>query len=202
VSATDAIISRVQGFPRAIQWLLLAAVGLVLFLTWDGVIRPLTEDFDSTSSRIEAQLNEIREGRNVTKDLRASAMKNAVVSLGEVAKPEAIDVVSANLNTLVNETLKKHAATNPNFSARTRGKLPNNALTSVRQGGRIDRYTVDLKFDATPQAAAAIIADIESSPAVHSVNSIRMVRDTGGKVKVAIAFEAWTLEAKSKGGAA
>ena len=202
MSATDTLIQRVQAMPRAIQWLVLAAVGFVLFLLWDSVIRPLCVEFDKTSSRIESQLNEIRDGRNVTKDLRASAMKNTVVSLGAVAKPEPIDDVSGKLNTLVNETLKKHAATNPNFSARTRGKLPNNALTSIRQGGRIDRYTVDLKFEATPQAAAAIIADIESSPAVHSINSIRMVRDTGGKVKVTLAFEAWTLENKTRGGTA
>jgi len=202
MSATDTLIQRVQVLPRAVRWLLLAVAGLALFLVWDNVIRPWSEDFDSRSSRIEAQLSEIREGRGVTQSLRAGAMKGAVISLGAVAPPDDITSVSADLNTLVNESLKKHAATNPNFSARTRGKLPTNALTGIRQGRRIDRYTVDLKFDATPQAAAGVIADIESSPAVHSVNSIRMVRDTGGKLKVALTFEAWALEAKGTGGAA
>ena len=202
MSATDTLITRVQAMPRAIQWLLLALVGLGLFLLWDNVIRPVTEGFDGTSMRIEAQLAEVRAGREVTRSLRAPDMRKAVISLGPVAAPQSIDTVSGQLNTLVSESLKKHGATNPNFSARTRGKLPNNALTSIRQGGRIDRYTIDLKFDATPQAAAGVISDIESSPAVHSINSIRLVRDSGGKVKVALTFEAWALESKGKGGAA
>jgi hypothetical protein len=88
--------------------------------------------------------------------------------------------------------LNKHRATSAVFSSRPGSRLPRNALVELTGGtGRIDRLTKEVKFDATPDAALAVIADLEASPHVDSISSVRIVRDAGGKVKVTLTIESW-----------
>ena len=61
--ASTSMLVRFLALPRAVQWALLAAIGVGLFLVWDSWIAPLKDDLDKKSSVIEAQVRESRGGR-------------------------------------------------------------------------------------------------------------------------------------------
>ena len=188
---TSALIQQFRQMPRVMQWVAVAAAGLVLFVIWDQAIRPQTEAWGKQADVIQSNVAKVRASETVARDLRLS--EPLVKALGPVRVPVPIAEGSRMFNDVVLGVLEKHGVT-PNFSVRSRGKLPKTSLTEVTSGSkRIDRLTGDLKFDATPAAAVAIISELESSPHIESIGSLRMVRDTGGRVKVQLTIEAWTL---------
>lgn len=204
MSAWANTVERFRQMSRALQWSALGLLAIVLYLAWDAAIRPLSEDWNFEADRIQSMVNKVRATDRVVKQLRSPDMEPLVTAIGPVRVPTRTAEGSKLFNDVVLGVLQKHGASNANFSSRSRGKLGKAALPEVTGGiHRVDRLTGDLKFDASPAAAAAIIAALESSPYVESINTVRLTRDTGGKVKVALTIEAWMLTsegASSPGG--
>jgi hypothetical protein len=205
VSDTETVNANASAFarmPRAIQWALLAAIGFCAFWVWDQYVNPLKDSWDKDAAAIETSVKDIRSTDSVSS--RIQGIKDVVVTLGPVDKPASSKDGQAAVYDAVNKVLAKNGVAKDSFSLRSRGKLSKTALVSITSGNkRIDRLTGDLKFDATPKAAAAIIADLESNPDIEAVDSVRMTRDTNGKVKVHVTVEAWVLttDSSSKGDA-
>ncbi len=201
MSGLDRIIQAFQQMPRVIQWAALAVLGTALYLLWDSQIRPWSADLNKEADRIDARVREVRASENVVTKLRSRENADLVTAIGPVRPPAGTAEGSKSFNEVVLEVLQKNGASNPTFSSRSRGKLPKTALMEVTGGrNRVDRMTGDLKFEATPKAAAAIIAELESSPHVDAINSVRIARDAGGRVKVSLTIEAWLLStAEGKG---
>ena len=199
--APNANQSAFARMPRALQWALLAIIGFGLFALWDQFLNPLKVSWDKETAAIESSVRDIRNTEAVTS--RIQGVKDVVVALGPVDAPTNDREGAAALNVAINEVLKNNGAVNPSFSFRSRGKLSKTALVSITSGSkRIDRLTGDLKFDATPKNAAAIIAALESNPDIEAVDSVRMTRDTAGKVKVHLTLEIWVLTSESSKGEA
>jgi len=90
--------------------------------------------------------------------------------------------------------VRKHGISDHSFSLRARGKLPKTALVGAMPAGkRAERMSGDLKFSAKPEVAMAILADIESSPDIEQVASVRLVKDANGKVRAHFVLEAWVI---------
>lgn len=188
--------SAFSRMPRAVQWGLLAAIGFCLFLIWDQFLNPQKGSWDKEAAAIESSVKDIRNTTSVTSKIQG--IKDVVVTLGPVDTPTSSTNGRDALNDAINKVLAQHGVAKDSFAFRSRGKLSKTALVSITTGTkRIDRLTGDLKFDATPKNAAAIIADLESNPDIEAVDSVRMTRDTGGKVKVHLTVEAWVLTTES-----
>jgi hypothetical protein len=201
MSAMQSIMQQYQKMSRAMQWATLAALGLALYFMWDNAIRPVTDDLNDDADVIARDVSELRSIE--TESQRLKDFKSPVVwNIGPVRPPAAVAEGSKKFNDVVLEVLQKHGATNTNFSSRPRGKLPRSALVSYANNGRIDRLTGDIKFDASPEKAAAIIAELESSPDIEAITSLRLVRDTGRKVRVTLTVETWVLATDATGGVA
>ncbi len=186
------LLNRFLSLPRAIQWALLAAIGVTLFLAWDSWVGPMVEDLDRKAETISNDVRSIRAARDLATDLRKTELSNIVTGVGAVRPPRSPAAGTGSFTTVVNELMKKHGITDQDFSLRTRGKLPKNALIGVLPAGkRAERLTGDLKFSAKPEVAVAILAALESSPDIEQVSSVRMTKDQGGKVKVQYTLEAW-----------
>jgi hypothetical protein len=186
---TTNLVNRFLALPRAMQWALLAIAGMLLFVTWDRGINPISDWVSRKSSGIEQQVREVRASRQISGDFQR--MEPLVVSLGPVQAPRSEAAGSAAFTTLVNDLMKKHGITDQNFNLRQRGNLPKNALTEILQGKRAERLTADLKFSAKPEVAVAILADLESSPDIEQISQVRLTKDQNGKVKAAYVLEAW-----------
>ena len=62
------------------------------------------------------------------------------------------------------------------------------------------RITGDLRFDASPQEATAIIAELEASPKIEAVSRVRLTRQGGRpKVTVDLSVESWIIATKRQG---
>lgn len=176
--------------PRAIQWAAIAGIGMVLFMLWDMTVRPLADEFNRSADLIEVQANDVRAAQSVTTELRKPEIGELVVGLGPVVQPASEAVRADALNQVINTVLKKHGVTKESFGFRP-GKLSKPAMLGGDK--RIDRLSADLKFDATPAVAAAIIAELESSPDIESISSVRITKDASGKVKVHITLDTWMI---------
>ena len=83
--------------------------------------------------------------------------------------------------------------------------LPSSVLPDVaaRIGGVMGRLTADLRFEATPEAATAVVAALDADPAVDAISDLRITyrRDTR-RVSVQMTVEKWGVMRKSQRGGA
>jgi hypothetical protein len=196
--ANPSLSDRFRQWPRAIQWAVLALVAIGMFFLWDTYLKKFQENIGRAADSIETQAGEIRKASEVVRSLQNN--REVVEGLGAVAKPKDAAKGTRELQDTINEILKKHPISGQELDLRTKGRLPPGTLTSVTSR-RLDRLNVDLKFIATPEDAAAIIADLESSPVIASVNTVRLVKDANRKIKVNLSIESWVESSEAGRGA-
>jgi hypothetical protein len=198
----QSLLDRFLALPRALQWAGLGALGLLLFLIWDSYLKDLTDEINLKSQRILTQVAEVRSAADTTAVLNTAELRPVVQAIGAVAKPRSETAGAGAFTDVVNSLVKKHGISDHSFSLRARGKLPKNALIGALPAGkRAERMTADLKFSAKPEVALAALADIESSPDIEQVSSVRLVKDTNGKVKAHYVLEAWVIASDAPSGA-
>lgn len=191
MSALDNLILKFQQMSRVMQFATLSIVFAALYLGWDAYIKPIGDNWDRRAEAIANQVNQIQAAELTARDLRRN--QQLVTGIGPVQPPLPQDVGATLFNNEVNAILTKHSASNTSFSARGRSNLPRGTLNELAPGKRIEKHTADVKFDASPSAAIAIIADLESSPLTGMINNLRIVKDATNKVKVQLTIEGWLL---------
>lgn len=196
--ANTSYYDRFRQWPRAMQWAALAAVAIAFFFLWDSVLSDYTDRVARAADGIETQAVEVRRAGDIARDLQM--VGEVVQGIGPVAKPKDAAKGTRELQDAINEILKKHPVSNQDFDLRTKGRLPPGTLANVTSR-RLDRLTVDLKFLSSPEDATAIIAELESSPVIASVNSVRIVKDANRKVKVNLTIESWVESSDAGRGA-
>jgi hypothetical protein len=190
-STITSYADRFRALPRAGQWAVIAGVGLVGFLLWEATISQWSQEISKQADTMLSKVAQIRAGAKVTDDLEH--MGEVIVGLGPVQTPDTQAEGAAKLNRVVNDVLKRHSVSNQSFDMRIRGKLPPTALTGVTDGKRLDRLVGDLKFTAAPTEALAVIAELESSPEIEAINTVRITKDAAQKVKVNLTVESWVI---------
>lgn len=201
MSEAASIMDRYRRMPRAIRWALLAAIGIALFEVREIVLRPFANAWDHKAEIIEDRVSQVRASQDISREI--DQMHDLVRDLGPVDVPRNEADGQKSLNAAIGQVLQKNGATNQSWAIGPKGNLSKTALPSIANGKRIERLAGDLKFDATPKAAAAIIAELESNPDIETVDSVRMTRDaSGGKVKVHLTIEAWVLASEAVKGEA
>lgn len=198
--ATPKMMDRFLALPRAIQWALLAAVGIAIFFGREAYIVPFENRLDKQSNEIQVHVDSIRRNTQLVESLKTRTMESLVTAVGEVKEPRSAAIGTRAFTDVVNDLMKKNGISDQDFSLRTRGKLPKNVLVQVLNGKRGERLTGELKFSAKPEVALAILADLESSPDIEQVASVRLTKDAAGKVKVQYTLEAWVISSETAGG--
>jgi hypothetical protein len=203
MSRFASITQQFRSMNRALQWATLAAVGLGLFLLWDRLLSPASASLARQADALQARVNELRRAPVIVRQFKESR-RDQVIALGPVATPMSESQGAIELQNAVNEVLKRHNISNQglSFDMRTRGRLPSGALVTLTDNKRVDRLAGDLKFVASPEDAAAIIAELESSPIVAAINNLRMTKDAGRKLKVTLSVESWVTSSEQTRGAA
>ncbi len=198
MSRWQPMIDRFRQLPRAAQWALAAVAATVLFLLWNDHIMRFTDDWNRKADQLLANLSEAAGGEQRLKNLRA--LQDSVRAAGTVEMPgEESDAENA-LNDVVNDVLKGYAVSRDSFSYRGPAKLPRGTLSRViAPGQQVERITGDLRFDASPEDALAIIAELESNPHVEAISNVRITRQSGPrKVTVDLTVDAWIVSAERR----
>ncbi|MCZ6444967.1 MAG: hypothetical protein O6758_02155, partial [Planctomycetota bacterium] len=190
MTKTQTIWNRFRQLPRAVQWAGLAAIGIGLFLLYDEHVRPITTTWHDHADEMLTEVGEAAKSENRSRQLRA--MREPILGLGAVETPSNEAQGSNALNDAVNEVLKRHNVTRDSFNLRGATRLPRSTLSQIIQTNQlVQRITGDFRFDAAPDEAIAIIAELESSPMIEAISSVRITRVSGTrKVTVDLTVEA------------
>ncbi|MCZ6852116.1 MAG: hypothetical protein O7F17_10795 [Planctomycetota bacterium] len=198
MTKTQTIWNRFRQLPRAVQWAGLAAIGIGLFLLYDEHVRPITTTWHDHADEMLTEVGEAAKSENRSRQLRA--MREPILGLGAVETPSNEAQGSNALNDAVNEVLKRHNVTRDSFNLRGATRLPRSTLSQIIQTNQlVQRITGDFRFDAAPDEAIAIIAELESSPMIEAISSVRITRVSGTrKVTVDLTVEAWIVSAEPR----
>jgi len=95
------------------------------------------------------------------------------------------------------EIVKKYSTSNFSYDAQ-RASMRISGLSV--SGDKIAKVSGELQFECSPDIFAKIVADIESSPAIESISSIRLQRkEVEKKLVVRMTVDSWVIPTKSVG---
>lgn len=195
--STDATLwQRFRQLPRALQWAVYAAVGMGGFVVVNDHIWKQAAEWRRQADSIQADLQAVQDGRSIADKLLK--MQDTIVAHGRVSIPDSDDAEAGSdaFNATVTAVLKAHAVRKDSFDRRDLSKLKLDHPSFVPAGQEAHYISGDLRFEASPDEAAAVIAELESSPDIEAVTSVRMTRLGGARrVKVQVTLEAWVLTA-------
>jgi len=184
------------------QWSIGAVVAAVLFLVWNDYVVQLTDEWDDRAERMLANVDKAAGDTQRLQSLRR--LRPVVLGLGRVNEPGSESDAEKRLNIAINEILKQHTVLHDSFSYRGPSKLRRGTLSRViAPGQQVEHITGDLRFDATPATAAAIIAALEASADIDAISNLRMTLQPGPRrVTVVLTIETWifSAERRARGG--
>lgn len=192
---TQQLWQQFRQYPRALQWAIIAAFGIVLFLIWNDYIFALGQDWKLKGDAIISQVHEVRDAERL--EARFRSIRDSIRSLGPVEVPSEEKQAAAAFDAVVNSLISdKYASeiSGENFS-KTRGdRLRKGSLPGIIGAGeRGEKIRGELEFESTPEVAMKIIADLESSPAIEEITEVRLSKSGNRNVKVKLQMESWII---------
>ena len=120
-------------------------------------------------------------------------LMDTVRATGPVERPGHHALAGSLLTRTVNEIVKRNGGSKDSFSQRNPTKLKRGLLSKIaRPNERFERLTADLRFNASPSSATAIIAELESRPEIEAISTLRITRHSGvARVTVDLVLEVW-----------
>ncbi len=198
MSSAETRWQRFRRLPRALQWAVYAAVGMGGFVVVNDHVWRQAAEWKQEAIALEMQLRAVHDGQSIAGALMK--MRSAIEAHGRVSVPDADDAEAGSdaLNAVVTAVLKGHTVRNDSFDRRAPSKLKLDHGSFVPAGQEARYISGDLRFEASPAEAVAVIAELESSPDIEAVSSVRITRPGGARrVKVQLTLEAWVLSTKS-----
>lgn len=200
----EGLLQRWKALPRAAQWLLVTgAIAVVYF----AAVEPALDASASYSARADV----LQAGLDRTRDRRAEdsasgrALALGAARFGAPLLPAAPGATGADdrgaaLNARIESILRDRQLRALSIKARTPVPLGRDVLADVvGPDEQAQRLVIDLDFEAEPQAAMAVIADLERAPEVASIGRIslrRLDREGQRVVQVSVSPEAWIIARK------
>jgi hypothetical protein len=195
---TSSIAARVMALQPRVRWALAGIAAVALYVFVDDYCWSYARSLDRHADRLQSLLDR---GAAMRAPL-AREVERAVLAYGVVEPPDSEAQASQALAAAVSEVVKKHNIQNYSFEARSGGKLPSAALSSVVGAGqRVERIFGELSFDVAPGDVAKILMDLERSPAIDAIAQVRMNwREEKKKLDVKLSVEAWAAVSRDARG--
>ena len=197
MSNEPTIWQRFRQMPRAIQWGAYAVAGTFLFIGINDYVWKQAGAWTAEADRIEMQFQSVREGQKIASTLRS--MRDPLVAHGEIRMPDQAGEGSPALDAAVADVMNRHSI---RHTYDRRAPVTRKGSLATITGGRDEAQTIsaELRFEASPEDATAVIAQLESSPDIEAISNVRITRITGGqrRLKVQLTLEAWVFSRKPK----
>ncbi len=190
MSAAEQVFARINRLPNAVKIGLGAVVAVVAFIIVNDYVWAQSREWDDEADRLQAIISDSRRlsgdaGRELTQQ---------VILFGPTEVPGEASTGSTTLIDTVNAIIKGHGSdvTNYSFTGSAGSKLPRDVLQSVAPGQRFELLKAEVKFDTSTKVLAQILHELESSPVIEGISSMRVVRyDVRPKVSVQLTVESW-----------
>lgn len=170
---------------------------LLAWLALDQWSWSLARDWSSEADRIERA---IEDSRTLASDIPAS-VTSAAELFGPIEPPTGESEGAEALAQAVVEAVKRQNLSNYSFDAQRASTSLAGAPVMI--GGspqRLSKVSGEVQFEASPEQAAKVIADLEASPAIETISAVRLQRrDADRKVMVRLTVEAWVRASRRSG---
>ena len=186
--------------PRVVKW---AAAGLGILALYLGVVDPALAKIQAWSVNdrtLETQLRS-RAGDAARDTQWVQTIELGKRRFGSVLPPGDEQKRPLELGQAVDEVLRRHGVSEASKSSR-RASLPPGELTKkLAAERRLGIAVQDVRFNATPEVASRVLADLEQMPVVASVSRVEINQTSGDDkakrlVQVALSVETLVVEAK------
>jgi len=196
------LIERWKQQPRAMQWAILAALGLAAFY---GLVDPLLEATEKVKSRADAKaamLDQYQQNRQAL-ETADKTVALGVSRLGNIEMPIESESRAVDFNRMIDDVLSRQDLGDRSSTSRTVPLGNNSALAGVIDASlKVDRLVTELQLTGQPEAIAQIIADLERNPLVTTISRVQMRkaegRDSGRNIRASISVETWVLSKKGR----
>ncbi len=194
-------VTMFKGMPRAMRWGILAVVGIALYFL---AIEPAVDQINAWGNEADLHQTTLEsfntQGGTQQKAIQALSLGQRHYGDVEFLGDEATRTVQ--FNSAVDSVLKSNNI--PNAKNRWKNAPLGQGVLAAKMGTetRIERVTRDIEFDATPEAVAAVVAELERTPVVASVSrvTVRMNEGSEGRqVHAVVTAEAWISSKKGQG---
>lgn len=199
------LLVRYRALPRAMRWALWALAIVVIYLTvLDPYVIGKAAQLHTKASETAASLEKLN------KQAASSQWQDAVNSVTKFGEAALSDVDATGQG-----GDESHVAFNARITAVMQGHKianyqKNNRLVAMGEGPlkrsiniaseQVDRVQAEIKFDASPETFAAVLADLEKAPEVSAISEVdvrRAERDASNRMlQVTIKAETWSITRK------
>ncbi|MGI9014607.1 MAG: hypothetical protein ACR2GY_10210 [Phycisphaerales bacterium] len=191
--ATHSYAQRFKEYPVFMQWLLIAAVIVILIMVWQWVVWGQVQALNEKAAAYESAI--ARASANASRT--SSAASDAVLALGE-AEPLGNEIDGAQaLHEALSRVLNNNGVLSRDVDFKTREKFKNREMQSLLPPNRKgEKVIAEVRFESSQENAFSIIAALEDDPAIESVSMVRMNRSADPRkmtLMVQITVEAWVI---------
>lgn len=199
-----ALAERWVLLPRSIRWLMLAATAAAIYFAVVEPVLDATVSYSTRADQLQAGLDRSRERRAEDSEAGRALMLGAT-RFGNPLAPSArgasgADDRSAAINARIESILRDRNLRALSIKARALTPLGRNAFAGViGLDEQAHRLVIDLDFEADPESAMTVIADLERAPEFSSIGrlSLRGLDREGQRlVQVSVSPEAWIITRK------
>jgi len=188
-SQVDSALARWNKLPPLVRWGGAVAVLIVAFV--------LVNDYAwATAARLNAEANEIArtlERASAARQSLRQDLERTVIARGQVRLPADENRGTQAMADAITEILQgRGGIAGYSYDSGSVSPLAPTILAGVvgpRERGA--RVAGEVKFEASPDDAMAVIAEIESHPAIQGISRIQMARSVQRRVAVILTVETW-----------
>lgn len=190
-------IDQIKSWPRAAQVALLLACVLVGWL----LVRDSTWAWAASYSKEAAELRTLAARERDQSQNQVRMIRDQIIAHGQVQAPRRASEGAAQMAAAATRIIRQHSSViNFKYDARTSQRLPASALRDVVGNRRAERVTADVQFEAPVEVVSKIVSELEASPDIDSVSTLRLQRvDPGRRLRVKMIIEAWVVAGDEPG---
>lgn len=190
----NTIWDRYRSFSTPMQWLVGIAAIILLGFFYVDVVLAQSRTWGEEADAMERQL--VQDAR-ADRAERMRVVGNSIAAFGNVDPPRTEREGAEALKSAINDTIVRHGLSGVTMNDRGRSNLPATVLSEELTGDRSPaRVLVEFKFEASVDDAFKAIADLESNPAVHGINMLRITASSRSeRLSVTMNLESWVLGA-------
>ncbi len=198
----SSVLDKFRSLPRAARWGVLA---ILVFSAYFLVVEPileLTSAHDSAADTIERSLGRTADLASEDSD-DGRTLSSGIKAFGRPQLPSDPKTRPEAIQRVVDEVLEAHGVETRTKTERT-STLTGDKARALVGADKLERYIVEVSFEADQGTVAQVIADLEQSPVVSAVSRVKIDRSAvgsryiddpeksgAGRVRATISAESW-----------
>lgn len=194
-------LERYRMLPRAGRWGAIAGVVFLGFTLLDSVFWPIADDLNARADRLTTVLDRASSrAEEFPEEIEASAIVH-----GPNLVPGREMLSKEKLASTIVSVLREKGVNQFGLDIRPAQPLPSTVLPEIAAelGGQMGRSVADLRFEATPDIATTLVAELDKNPAIDAVSDLKLTYNPQTKrVAVQMSLEKWGVVNRTvRGGA-